>query len=218
LSKEWIKARKNDPYYRKAKTEGYRSRAAYKLKEIAERLSLFRNGNRVLDIGASPGGWSQVAAEAVGTAGLVVAVDIEHMDPVRGVTFIQGDVTDPIVQERIASVCHSFDCVISDASPRLSGNKVLDRGRDLALCWAVLESALRFLRKDGTAIVKVFQGDELIELRQYFQPYFRSVDTIKPRSSTNRSSEVYLAFRHLQAGGSQQPGHTEEGSGISSPQ
>lgn len=195
MSKEWIKQRRADQYYRRARSEGYRSRAAYKLKEIDARLTLIKGGYRVLDIGASPGGWSQVAAEKAGEKGVVVAVDLIGMTPVPGVHFILGDITDPSIVEGVMRISPVFDVVISDASPKLSGNKVFDRGRDFALCHAVLTLALKVLRPGGTAVLKVFQGDELIELKEEFSSHFRSVDTLKPRSSIGRSEEVFLAFR-----------------------
>ena len=195
MSKEWIKQRMTDPYYRKARSEGYRSRAAYKLKEIDSRLSLIKQGSRVLDVGAAPGGWSQVAVERAGEEGTIVAVDIIGMVPIPGVTFILGDITEASTVDEVLKVSPEYDVVVSDASPKLSGNKVFDRGRDYALCHAVMTLALRVLRPGGTAVLKVFQGDELIELREEFSVSFRSVDTLKPRSSIGRSSEVFLAFR-----------------------
>lgn len=196
MSREWIKARKADQYHRRAASEGYRSRAAYKLKEIDDRIGMIKSGSRVLDIGAAPGGWCQVAKERVGN-GIVVAVDLEDMLPMDGVHFIRGDISERATVDRINDICKEFDVILSDASPRLSGNKVYDRGRDLALCWSIMELAGELLRPGGTAVIKMFQGDELIELRDHFSGMYRSVDTLKPRSSLNRSSEVYLAFRRL---------------------
>ncbi|MDG6223918.1 MAG: RlmE family RNA methyltransferase [Candidatus Thermoplasmatota archaeon] len=196
MSREWIRNRKADHYHRRATHEGYRSRAAYKLKEIDDRIGMLKIGSRVLDVGASPGGWSQVAKERVGD-GIVVAVDLGDMPPIDGVSFIRGDISERATIDRIKDICQEFDVVLSDASPRLSGNKVYDRGRDLALCWSVMELAQEMLRPGGTTVIKMFQGDELIELREHFSIMYRSVDTLKPRSSLNRSSEVYLAFRRL---------------------
>jgi 23S rRNA (uridine2552-2'-O)-methyltransferase len=195
LTKEWIKQRRNDQFYKRARSEGYRSRAAYKLKEIDNRLTLIKQGYRVLDVGASPGGWSQVALEKAGDRGIVVAVDLVGMTPIPGVTFIHGDITDKATVEEVLGASPEYDVVVSDASPKLSGNKVFDRGRDYALCHAIMTLALQVLRPGGTAVIKVFQGDELIELRTEFSVHFRSVDTLKPKSSIGRSEEVFLAFR-----------------------
>lgn len=195
MTKDWIRRRKRDPYYRKARAEGYRSRAAYKLKEINARLHLMRNGSRVLDVGASPGGWSQVAREIVGQGGMVVAVDLSPMEPIDGVDFIHGDIEDQMVQEKVLESCGEYDAVISDASPNLSGNRTLDRGRSLALTWSVLTIAARVLRYRGSVLVKAFQGSEVEELIEEFGSQYNSVERIKPRSSLKRSIEIYIAFR-----------------------
>ncbi len=195
MTKEWIRRRKHDSYYRKAKSEGYRSRATYKLKEMDERLRLMKKGYKVLDLGASPGGWSQYASEMVGEGGIVVAVDMESMESIPNVQFIKGDVGDEEAIGRIMEISPEFDLVISDISPSLSGNKILDRGRTLALAWSVMKVSLRVLRKNGNVIVKMFQGDETDELKEEFAKYFWRVENLKPRSSVKRSIEMYLAFR-----------------------
>lgn len=195
MTKEWIRQRKRDPYYRKARSEGYRSRAAYKLKEMNNRLRLIRKGSRVLDLGASPGGWSQVAREIAGPGGAVVAVDLVPMDPVDGVRFVQGDIEDPETQNRVLGLSQEYDTVISDAAPSLSGNRTLDRGRSLALCWAVLTLASKVLRPGGSVLVKMFQGEEVDELIEEFGGQYKNVDRMKPRSSLKRSIEIYIAFR-----------------------
>ncbi len=195
MSKEWIRKRKKDPYYKRAKQEGYRSRSAYKLKDMNRRARFIREGGRVLDVGTAPGGWSQVAVEIVGPSGTVLAVDLVPMDDVAGVRFIRGDIEDPGVVEKVHEVCPIFDAVISDATPRLSGNKTLDRGRIYSLCHSVLTLATKVLRKGGSALVKMLQGDERDELKGEFGNLFWEVDTMKPGSSVSSSSEVYLLFR-----------------------
>lgn len=197
MSKEWIRQRKRDPYYRKAKAEGYRSRASYKLKQINGRLHLLKKGYMVLDLGAAPGGWSQVAEEIVGPGGKVVAVDIKPMEPVKGVEFIRGDIDDGELAGRVKEVCSEFDAVISDISPRLSGNRTLDRGRSLALNWSVMKLAVQVLRPGGGALIKMFQGDEVREIRDEFGGMFGQFDRMKPRSSLKRSIELFLAFRNF---------------------
>ncbi|MFW3145707.1 MAG: RlmE family RNA methyltransferase [Thermoplasmatota archaeon] len=201
MSKEWIKQRKRDPFYRRAKSEGYRSRASYKLKEINGRTHLLRRGYRVLDLGAAPGGWSQVALNIVGGGGKVVAVDLVSMEPIDGVDFIRGDIEDPETLERITEKCDSFHAVISDASPSLSGNRTLDRGRGFALSWAVLKLGVQVLRPGGSIVVKMFQGDEMNELMEEFSGSFTNVDRIKPRSSLKKSIEIYLVFRGFKDAG-----------------
>jgi 23S rRNA (uridine2552-2'-O)-methyltransferase len=195
LSREWLRKRKKDPFYKQAKVEGYNSRAAYKLMELNERLSLFSAGSKVLDLGAAPGGWSQFALEVVGQRGLVVAVDLVPFSGVKGVEFVQGDIEAASTIEEILRFSNEFDCVLSDAAPHLSGNRNLDLGRALALNWAVLKISVVLLRKGGSTVVKMFRGDELIELKEGFSDRFRRVEEIKPRSSVTKSNEIYVAFR-----------------------
>jgi 23S rRNA (uridine2552-2'-O)-methyltransferase len=221
LSKEWNKQRQTDTFYRKAKTEGYRSRAAYKIKEIDNRLRLFKEGSCVIEIGASPGGWTQAIRERIGQSGKVVAVDLTPMPPLDGVIFVQGDITEKATMERILAISELYDVVVSDASPKLSGNKTYDRGRDLALCWSIMDLALKVLKVDGTAVIKMFQGEEMLELKGHFSPFFKRVDTLKPKSSLNSSTEVYLAFRFRSKGhgvGNQQSQQYREPSDNSEPQ
>ena len=194
MSKEWIRQRKRDPFYRRAKAEGYRSRASYKIKHMNERVHFLKKGNKVLDLGAAPGGWSQYVVEQVGE-GNVVAVDILQMDSIQGVKFIQGDIEDPHVMERVREAYPEYDLVISDISPSLSGNRTLDRGRSLALAWSVLKFSLEVLRKRGDVVVKMFQGDEVQELKDEYSKYFWKVENHKPPSSVKKSIEIYIIFR-----------------------
>jgi len=195
LSNDWIRQRKKDHYYRKAKAEGYRSRAAFKLKEINERVRIIKPGYRVLDVGASPGGWSQVAQEIAGETGLVVAVDVVSMPSIEGVRFVTGDIEQDSTLDRIREVSSRYDAVISDAAPKLSGNRVLDRGRAFSLCWAVMKLSTKVLRPGGNVLVKMFQGDEVDELKEEFMLYFHEMDVFKPKSSLKRSYEIFLLFR-----------------------
>ncbi len=194
LSKDWIRQRKKDPYYRRAKAEGYRSRAAFKLKEINNRIRSIKPGYRVLDLGAAPGGWSQVARDIVGSEGDVVAVDMIDMS-LEGVRFIRGDIEDPDMLETIAEIVPTFNAVISDASVNLSGNRSFDRGRNLSLAWAILKIARGVLVPGGSCVVKIFSGPEVDELKEEFGADYREFSIIKPRSSIKKSSEIYLIFR-----------------------
>jgi 23S rRNA (uridine2552-2'-O)-methyltransferase len=195
LTKEWIRQRKRDPYYRKAKAEGYRSRATFKIRQMDERLRLIRKGFRVLDLGASPGGWSQYAVQKVGTTGKVVAVDIQRMDGIEGVEFIRGDIADSEVLEKIMEISPEYELVMSDISPSISGNRTLDRGRSLALAWDVLKLSMEVLRSKGNVVVKMFQGDEILELKEEYSKYFWKVENHKPKSSLKKSIEIYIVFR-----------------------
>jgi len=195
LSREWIKRRKGDEYYRRAKNQGYRSRSAFKLRQMNKRARFIRGGDRVLDLGAAPGGWSQVARELVGEKGYVLAVDLQRMGEIEGVESIVGDIEEPNTIEDIRERCAFFDVVISDASVNLSGNRTFDRGRNLSLCRAVLKTAGELLTPGGSCLVKVFSGPEIEELKEEFGPIFKGVDHLKPSSSLKRSSELYLLFR-----------------------
>jgi 23S rRNA (uridine2552-2'-O)-methyltransferase len=194
LTKEWIRQRKRDPFYRKAKTEGFRSRASYKVKQMNDRVSFLKKGYKVLDLGAAPGGWSQYAVSEVGN-GNIVAVDIQMMDPIEGVHFIQGDIEDPGVMDKVREIFPEYNVVLSDISPSLSGNRTLDRGRALALSWSVMKFSIDVLKKNGTAVVKMFMGDEVQELKDEYGKYFWKVENHKPPSSLKRSFEIYLIFR-----------------------
>ncbi|MEA3560134.1 MAG: RlmE family RNA methyltransferase [Candidatus Thermoplasmatota archaeon] len=195
MTNEWIKQRRRDPFYRKAKAEGYRSRAAYKLKEIHDRVHLIKKGYLVLDLGAAPGGWSQVASELVGPGGKVIAVDQRLMEPMKGVVFIQGDIEDKTLVLELKKVGGDFNTVISDISPRLSGNRTLDRGKSFALNWAVMKLVVQVLRPGGGVVLKMFQGEEMNELRDEFGHLFDHFDRFKPKSSLKRSIEIFVAFR-----------------------
>jgi 23S rRNA (uridine2552-2'-O)-methyltransferase len=197
MGKRWLSDRKKDYYYRKAKTENYRSRAAFKLKQIDERCFVLKPGNAVLDMGANPGGWSQVAAELVGEEGIVIAVDLKTMDPVPGVTFIRGDVRKPDIVEEIRaelkeSGASKFDVIVSDMSPNISGNYDMDQARSVELCEAVLSVADKLLRPGGKVVMKVFEGDLFKELKEEVKSRFPYVRVHGPKASRASSSEIYI--------------------------
>lgn len=186
-----------DPYVRKAKALGYRSRAAFKLAEIDQADRLFAPGQRVVDLGAAPGGWSQVAAGKVGARGRVVAVDLLEVAPIDGVTIIRGDFTDGAVLREVERVLggERVDLVLSDMSPNLSGVAASDQARSLHLCELALDFGLAHLKPGGALLVKAFQGagfpDFLLRLRASFE----RVASRKPGASRSRSSEMYLLAR-----------------------
>jgi len=153
-----------------------------------------KKGHKVLDLGAAPGGWSQYVVQQVGN-GNVVAVDILQMDPLEGVHFIQGDIEDPGVMDRVKEIHPVYDLVISDIAPSLSGNRTLDRGRALALTWSVLKFSIEVLKKRGNVVCKMFMGDEVQELKDEYAKFFWKVENHKPPSSVKRSFEIYLIFR-----------------------
>ena len=191
-SKEWLRRHVSDPYVRKARQEGYRSRAAYKLLELDQKHSLFKPGMTVLDLGAAPGGWSQVAAQKVMPGGRVVAIDVLEMAPISGVTIIKGDF-------RQVSIENRADVVLSDVSPNLSGIPNVDQARLLELGLSAIELCAKLLRRDGVFVVKAFHGEAFDELRERLAAVFTKVKVAKPSASRGESAETYVVARGLRA-------------------
>jgi 23S rRNA (uridine2552-2'-O)-methyltransferase len=189
-SKEWLRRHVSDHYVQKARKEGYRSRAAYKLMEIDEREKLFRPGQTVLDLGAAPGGWSQIAAQKVTPGGRVIAIDVLEMAPISGVTTLKGDF-------RTLSIEHPVDIVLSDVSPNLSGIPNVDQARLLELGVAAIELCAKVLKRDGVFVVKAFHGEAFDELRERLNAVFRKVKVVKPSASRGESAETYVVARGL---------------------
>jgi 23S rRNA (uridine2552-2'-O)-methyltransferase len=186
----WYKERKGEHYYREAKKLGYRARSAFKLKQIQEKYKIMKRGDAVIDLGSSPGGWSQVAKEIVGN-GAMVAVDIKKMEPIHNVRFIQGDVTN---EETIAELkkIGKIDVVLSDLSPDISGNYSLDHSRSIWLCEMALNLAKILLKKNGNFCCKVFQGNEFDKFFEEVRLNFDVAKIFVPPATRKRSSEVYV--------------------------
>jgi 23S rRNA (uridine2552-2'-O)-methyltransferase len=193
-SKQWMREHVNDVYVQRAKSEGYRSRAAYKLLEIAARDKLLKPGMVVVDLGAAPGGWSQVARAQVGARGLVLALDLLEMEPLPGVTFLQGDFREDAVVAALAAALagRTIDLVLSDMSPNISGIAMSDQARVMHLAELALEFTAKHLKHGGNLLVKVFQGSGFEEFLRQMRTQFKSVVTRKPEASRGRSSELYL--------------------------
>lgn len=193
-SKAWMQEHVNDPYVQRAKTEGYRSRAAFKLMEIDDRDRLLRPGMIVVDLGAAPGSWSQVALRRVGTAGRVFALDLLAFEPLPGVEFVQGDFQDEAVLEEFESRLGDLrvDVVLSDMAPNMSGIDTVDQARSIYLGELALDFATRHLKPGGAFLVKVFQGEGFMQYRGEIQKHFNSLQVRKPKASRDRSAEVYL--------------------------
>jgi 23S rRNA (uridine2552-2'-O)-methyltransferase len=189
-SKEWLRRHVSDPYVRRARQEGYRSRAAYKLLELDQKHSLFKPGMTVLDLGAAPGGWSQVAAQKVMPGGHVVAIDVLEMAPISGVTIIKGDF-------RQVSIENRADVVLSDVSPNLSGIPNVDQARLLELGLSAIELCAKLLKRDGVFVVKAFHGEAFDELRERLAAVFTKVKVAKPSASRGESAETYVVARGL---------------------
>lgn len=196
-SKAWMHEHVTDVYVRRAKQEGYRSRSAYKLLEILEKDKLVRPGMTVVDLGAAPGGWSQVLAPLVGSKGQVIALDILEMEPLRGAVLIRGDFSDEstlkLLEEQMGN--RSIDLVVSDMAPNISGVGLVDQARSIHLAELALEFARGRLKPGGDLLVKVFQGAGLDEFRKQLTAAFASVAVRKPKASRDRSSEFYLLAR-----------------------
>lgn len=193
-SKSWLREHFDDVYVKKAQQDGYRSRAAYKLLELQEKDRIIKPGMTVVDLGAAPGGWSQVAAQLVGHNGLVIASDILEMDNVAGVQFLQGDFREETVYKQLFEIIgdRPVDLVISDMAPNMSGMDAVDQPRAMYLAELALEMAGQVLKKDGAFLVKVFQGGGLPEYRKELQQKFATLTTRKPEASRARSKETYL--------------------------
>lgn len=198
-SKAWMHEHVTDAYVQRAKAQGYRSRAAFKLLEVDAKDRLLRPGQIIVDLGAAPGGWSQVAAAKVGRTGRVIALDLLPLDPIGGVHFIQGDFTEeaPLAALDEALAGAKVDLVLSDMAPNLSGISVADQARSIYLCELALDFAVDHLRPEGGLLVKAFQGAGFPELLQTMRSRFRTVVSRKPDASRGRSSEMYLLARGL---------------------
>ena len=207
INKAWLNTHVNDPYVRQAQKEGYRARAAYKLKEIDETFRLIRPGQVVVDLGAAPGAWSQYlrrrfAPKEAGTGGAavgaldgtIVALDLLDFEPIEGVHFIQGDFREDAVLQQLVDVLagRPVDVVVSDMAPNLSGVATVDQARSIHLCELALDFAVRHLKPGGQFLVKIFQGEGFMEYRKQMEAAFASVQVRKPKASRDRSAEVYL--------------------------
>jgi 23S rRNA (uridine2552-2'-O)-methyltransferase len=201
-SKQWMMEHVNDVYVQRAKAEGYRSRAAYKLIEVAARDKLLKPGMVVVDLGAAPGGWSQVAAAKTGAGGRVIAVDLLPMGSLRNVTFLQGDFRDEAVAQALERELagRPIDLVLSDMSPNISGIALSDQARAMHLAELALEFAVKHLKPGGSLLVKVFQGSGFQEFLREMRSCFMRVMTRKPEASRGRSNELYLLGKERKAG------------------
>ncbi len=193
-SSQWLQEHHGDKYVKQSKGDGYRSRASYKLIELDNKDKLFKSGMTVVDLGAAPGGWSQVAAERVGDKGRVVASDILPMDSMAGVEFVQGDFTEEAVLAEVMRALGDApaDLVISDMAPNMSGMAAVDQPAAMYLVELALDMARQVLKPGGNFIAKVFQGEGFDEYLKEMRQSFKTVVTRKPDASRARSREVYL--------------------------
>lgn len=189
----------NDTYVQQAKAAGWRSRAAFKLMEIDDRDKLLKRGEVVVDLGATPGGWSQVAAKRVGESGKVIALDLLEMQPIHGVEFIQGDFREDEVLHRLEEILagRKIGLVLSDMAPNISGVPLIDQARAMHLAELGLEFARAHLKPEGAYLVKVFQGCDFEAFVKAMRAVFLTVATRKPKASRDRSPELYMLGRTL---------------------
>jgi 23S rRNA (uridine2552-2'-O)-methyltransferase len=196
-SKKWLDEHVNDPYVKKAQADGYRSRASYKLLEINEKDKLITPGSTVMDLGAAPGGWSQIIAPIIGDNGTLIASDILHMESIRGATFIQGDFTEEAVYNQILEALNEkpVDVVVSDMAPNLSGVNTTDQYASIYLVELALDMARNVLKPGGSFCAKVFQGVGYEEYVKDVRTSFNKVVVRKPAASRPRSREVYIVAK-----------------------
>lgn len=197
-SGRWLREHFDDPYVKRARQEGYRSRAVYKLEEIDRRDRLLRPGMAVVDLGAAPGGWSQYASRVVGEKGRVVALDILPMEPMAGVEILQGDFREQAVLDQLLRMLDGrpVDLVISDMAPNISGVSSMDQARAMYLAELALDLAKQILKPGGDLLLKVFQGEGFEAILTDLRRSFKSVAMRKPKASRPRSREVYALARN----------------------
>ncbi len=198
-SKSWLKAHVNDTYVKKAQIDGYVSRAAYKLLEIHKKEPIFKQGMRVIDLGAAPGGWTQVAKELIGDKGQVIALDRLPMEVPPNVVFIQGDFTTDAVLDELTSALNArpVDVVMSDMAPNLSGQRSVDQPASMCLVELAWDCAKQFLKPDGVFIAKMFQGEGVDEFIKMMRKQAKTVRIRKPLASRVKSREFYLLARGI---------------------
>ncbi len=209
VNKAWLNDHVNDPYVKLAQRDGYRARAAYKLKEIDESLRLFRPGQVVVDLGCAPGAWSQYlrrrfapGGAAVGALdGSIIALDLLPIEPIEGVVFIQGDFREPVVAQALATELGGrlVDVVVSDMAPNLSGIESSDAARIEHLVELAVEFSSRHLRPAGVLVCKVFHGSGYSQLVSLFKQHFKVVRALKPKASRDKSAETFLVGVGLKA-------------------
>jgi len=198
-SKRWLHEHRSDTYVKQARHEGYRSRAVYKLEELDQRDHLLKPGISIVDLGAAPGGWCQYVQRRLGDKARIVALDVLPMDPIPGVTFIQGDFRDATVLEALEAAVGEakVDLVLSDMAPNISGVDAADQAGTVHLAELALEFAQARLKPGGAFVAKLFQGEGFDEFLRQLRQSFRKVALRKPKASRPRSREIYLVARGL---------------------
>ena len=196
-SKQWLRRHVTDPYVRQAKAQGYRSRSAFKLLQIDAKEKILKPGQVVVDLGAAPGGWSQVAVEKVKPAGRVVAIDLLPIAPISGVTALKGDFRSSNLDHALGGA--KADVVLSDLSPNLSGIGNVDQARALELITAAIDFCCKVLKPEGVFVLKAFHGEAFDEVLQHLRRTFEKVKVVKPLASRGESAETYVVARGVGA-------------------
>ena len=193
----WYQEKKREHFYKQAKKEGYRARSAFKLKQIQNRFRVLKQGNTVIDLGAAPGGWSQVAKEIVGEKGTVIGIDLLPVQSLEGVIFIEGDMTDDESIQKIKSLINDkeADTILSDMSPDISGNYSVDQARSIQLCEQAFKTCNELLKPGGNFVCKVFVGEDFQEFLQKIKKQFQAVKQFSPQASRKTSSEIYIVAK-----------------------
>jgi len=196
----WYREKKKEHFYKEAKKIGYRARSAFKLKQIQKKFRIIKKGDLVIDLGAAPGGWSQVAKELVGEQGTVVGVDLSPIESLDGVTFLQGDLTMESTMLEIIDIIgdNKVDVLLSDMSPDISGSYSVDHARSIYLCEQALAVSETLLKNGGNFVCKAFDGEDLKEFVNKTNKLFKFVKRFSPDASRKSSSEVYIIARYRQ--------------------
>jgi 23S rRNA (uridine2552-2'-O)-methyltransferase len=197
----WYQERQRETYYNRAKKEGYRARSAYKIQQIHERFTVVRKGEAVADLGAAPGGWSQVLVELVGPQGLVVGVDLQRIKPIPGATFMVGDFMLRATHDKLSAILaekgrSALDAVVSDMAPDMSGNYELDQVRSIQLAEMAIDFTDKHLRPGGAFVCKVFEGADFPQFRAEVKRRFKRMHQYHPAASRKASSEIYIVGKH----------------------
>ncbi len=201
-SNSWLTEHFNDEFVKRAQKEGYRSRAVYKLMEMDDKDRLLKKGMAVVDLGAAPGGWSELLSKRVGDSGRIFALDILPMDAVPDVSFIEGDFTEQAVYDELMGALDGkwVDLVISDMAPNISGTKAIDQPKMMYLAELALEFAVSVLKPGGAFVTKVFTGEGIDEYKKELRQHFGKIIVRKPKASRARSSEIYLMAKQFKKG------------------
>lgn len=195
----WYLEKKREHYYKQAKKSGYRARSAYKIKQIQKKFNIIKPGDIVIDLGAAPGGWSQVTKELVGKNGKVIGIDLSPIQPIENIIFLKGDMTKDETIDEIKDILNDkkADVIISDMSPNISGNYNVDQARSVFLCEQALKAAESLLKKDGHFLSKVFTGEDLKEFIEKIGLKFKKVNRFSPDATRKSSSETYIIAKYF---------------------